>query len=144
MFALIVATAMALASPTPLYTAPAVDAGANQAFVGVRIPLPRSSVAPPIDGNLSDPAWAKAAKVTLDFNLRTHERADQATTVYLLTDTKYLYVGADARQRQPLQATQHTNDVALENDDYFEIDLWPGGANGFAYEFSANPIGTHN
>lgn len=130
----------ALASPVPgpAYATP------NQAFVGVRIDLPRATAVPPIDGDLSNPAWAQAVKIPLAFDLRNRQPADQETTVYSMVDDAYLYVGADARQRQPLSATQHTNDQALENDDYFEIDLWPNGANGFAYEFSVNPIGTHN
>mgnify|MGYP001214898083 CR=1 FL=1 len=143
MLGLILASAVALASPVPS-PEPASDALAGQAYVGVHVSLPRAVVAPPIDGDLSNPAWAQAAKIPLDFNLRNRQPADQPTTVYAITDDTYLYIAADARQREPLAATQHTNDVALENDDYFEIDLWPSGANGFTYEFSVNPIGTHN
>jgi len=143
MLALILAGAVALASPAPSpSSAPA--AGANEAYVGVHVTLPRATATPPMDGDLSNPAWSQAAKISLGFNLRNRQPADQSTTVYAMTDDAYLYIGADARQRQPLSATQHTNDVAIENDDYFEIDLWPSGPNGFGYEFLVNPAGTHN
>jgi hypothetical protein len=131
--------ALAQASPPPAdsvtYTA---------ASVGARVALPRITQPPPINGALTSPAWAQAAKISLGFNLRTHQPADQATTVYLMTDGAYIYVGFDARQREPLQATQHTDNVSLENDDFVEVDLWPNGSNGFQYEFNANPNGTHN
>lgn len=140
MFGLIAASLVALASPAPALTA----APANQAYVGVKIVLPRAKTAPPIDGDATNAAWAQAAKLDLAFNLRNRQEADQTTTVYAMVDDAYLYVAADAKQRQPISATQHTNDEALENDDYFEIDLWPNGPGGFAYEFGVNPIGTHN
>ncbi|HEV2260704.1 MAG TPA: sugar-binding protein [Candidatus Rubrimentiphilum sp.] len=120
-----------------------VPASATAAYVGTRVAIPRVTSVPPIDGDLTHPQWAQAAKIALDFNLRDHQPARETTTILVMTDGNYLYVGADARQREPIQATQRTNDVSLDNDDSIEVDLWPSGANGFRYEFIANPIGTH-
>lgn len=119
-------------------------ASATAAYVGTRIAVPHVTAVPPIDGDLTHPQWSQAVKVSLDFNLRDHQPAREATTFFIMTDGSYLYVGADARQHEPIQATQRTNDVSLENDDNVEVDLWPSGANGFSYEFGANPIGTHS
>ncbi|HEU5478813.1 MAG TPA: sugar-binding protein, partial [Candidatus Tumulicola sp.] len=98
---------------------------------------------PPIDGTLSSQAWKSAQSVTLDWDLQGHKHAPQQTTAYVATDGKYLYVAFDAKQDGTITATQHTDDAGQGTDDDVEIDLWPGGTNGFLYQFIANPIGTH-
>jgi hypothetical protein len=60
-----------------------------------------------------------------------------------MTDGTYLYVGFDAKQRTPIQASQHTNDVGEGSDDTVSVYVSPAGLNGFDYGFTANPIGTH-
>jgi hypothetical protein len=113
-------------------------------YVGARVALPTVSKPPAIDGTLSDPAWKNtAAKVLLRWNLRDQQAATQDTTAYIMTDGRYLYVGFDAQQRQRIEAGQHTNDTALTDNDYVAVYFWPNGSNGFAYEFQANPNGTH-
>src|SRR5262249_42757310 len=69
--------------------------------------------------------------------------ADQKTTVYLVSDSQFLYVAVDARQSVPIRATEHTNGVGLDTDDEFQVDLWPNGTSGFRYKFTSTPIGTH-
>ena len=98
---------------------------------------------PPVDGTLSSQAWKSAQTVTLDWDLQGHKHAPQQTTAYVATDGKYLYVAFDAKQPGTIVATQHTNDAGQGTDDDVEVDLWPGGTNGFLYQFIANPIGTH-
>ncbi|MBC5829259.1 MAG: hypothetical protein GIW98_03575 [Candidatus Eremiobacteraeota bacterium] len=105
--------------------------------------IPLVKVSPPIDGNLSDPAWGPAAKVSLTRNLRDRSVSAEQTTVFVETDGAYLYVGFEARQHAPLSASQHTNDVGQGIDDLVSVYLWPSDAQGFFYSFSANPIGTH-
>jgi hypothetical protein len=113
-------------------------------YVGARVALPAVSQAPPIDGTLTDPAWKDtAAKVQLRWNLRDQQPAGQDTTAYIMTDGGYLYVGFDVQQRQRIEAGQHTNDTSLTDNDYVAVYFWPNGSNGFAYEFQANPNGTH-
>ncbi|MBV8148217.1 MAG: hypothetical protein JO092_03910 [Candidatus Eremiobacteraeota bacterium] len=70
------------------------------------------------------------------------------------TDGKFLYVRFDAAQREPLVATQHSNDTVAGGsnfngglawtDDAVWVDLWPTGPAGFQYQFEANPNGAHN
>jgi len=107
------------------------------------IAVPLAKTAPPINGNLSDPAWGPAIKVALTHNLRDRSTAAEQTAVFLETDGSYLYVGFDAKQHAPLSASQHTNDVGQGTDDLVTVYLWPNDAQGFFYEFSANPLGTH-
>jgi hypothetical protein len=111
--------------------------------LAMALTIPHIGTPPPIDGNLSNAAWKRGAVARLSYNLRTHGPATDATTDYIETDGVYLYVGIDARQREPVQATQHTNGVGLDTDDEVQIDLWPNGANGFRYKFISTPNGTH-
>lgn len=119
------------------------SASAQTAPQSDAIAVPTTATAPAIDGDLTAPVWATAAKITLDHNLKNRSVADQATTAYLLTDARYLYIGFDAKQTGPIQASQHTNDTGGGTDDVVTAYLWPNGQNGFAYTFTSNPIGTH-
>ncbi|HEY9181079.1 MAG TPA: sugar-binding protein, partial [Candidatus Baltobacteraceae bacterium] len=113
-------------------------------YVGTRVALPAIDKPPVMDGTLADPEWkSAAAKVQIGWNLRDQQPAREATTAYLMTDGRYLYVGFDAQQREPVQAGQHTNDTSLTDNDYVAVYFWPNGSNGFEYEFEANPNGTH-
>ena len=111
-------------------------------FIGT-IDIPKADAPPPINGTLSDPAWKNAAVAHLTYNLREHRAANEQTTVYLMADSSYLYVGIDAKQSTPVRATEHTDMVGLDTDDEFQIDLWPNGTSGFRYKFTSTPIGTH-
>jgi hypothetical protein len=134
--------ALLLAQTSTAVAAPAPSAGT--AYVGTRVALPTVAKPPPIDGTLSDPAWkGTAAKVQLRWNLRDQQTATQDTTAYIMTDGRFLYVAFDAVQKQPIQAGQHTNDTSLTDNDYVAVYFYPNGSNGFAYEFQANPNGTH-
>ncbi|MDQ6827032.1 MAG: hypothetical protein M3Z14_07540 [Candidatus Eremiobacteraeota bacterium] len=117
--------------------------GSAQSGPANTIAVPLIKTSPPIDGNLSDPGWAPAAKVTLTRNLRDRSAPAEQTTVFLETDGSFLYVAFDARQNARISATQHTNDVGQGSDDLVSVYLWPSDAQGFFYGFSANPIGTH-
>lgn len=101
------------------------------------------SSAPPIDGSLQHDQWRNAQTASLQWDLDGHRAAPDPTTAYIETDGTYLYVAFDAKQRASIVATQHTNDVGQGSDDEVSVNLWPGGTNGFFYQFSANPIGTH-
>jgi hypothetical protein len=107
------------------------------------IAIPSTTTAPPIDGTLDSPIWKSAAVAHLGYDLRYHGPASQPTTLYLVTDGPFLYVGIDARQSAPVRATEHTNGVGLDTDDEVQVDLWPNGTSGFRYKFTSTPIGTH-
>ncbi|HKW44229.1 MAG TPA: hypothetical protein VJN22_01145 [Candidatus Eremiobacteraceae bacterium] len=105
--------------------------------------VPRTAVAPPIDGSLGDPAWKNAAVTHLTYDLRDHAPAPQTTDVYAMSDGAYLYIGVDAKQSIPVRATEHTDGVGLDTDDEVQVDLWPNGTRGFRYKFTSTAIGTH-
>jgi hypothetical protein len=136
---LAIAGAIALASRAP------VSASAEEvpAVFTPAIVIAKAETMPKIDGDLSDPAWKAATPVRLGYNLRSHAAAGETTTAYVLTDGTFLYVGFDAKQAGAVHAAQHTNDVGSGTDDQVSVYLWPDGAQGFGYAFSANPIGTH-
>lgn len=98
---------------------------------------------PAVDGNVDAPAWKKGTHVSLGWDLRFGRPAREHTDVYLLSDPQYLYVAFDVEQRNGVTATQHTDDVGFDTDDEIQVDIWPGGANGFRYLFTATPLGTH-
>lgn len=106
------------------------------------IVAPAAAAAPKIDGTLDDPAWKNAAHVTLGWDLTFQRPAEETTDAYLLVDSKYLYVAFSAKQKEPLVATQHTNDQPLPSDDVVRVFVWPAGASGNEYGFVANPAGT--
>lgn len=106
------------------------------------ITAPTVQSAPKIDGTLSDPAWKNAAHVQLEWDFTFRRAAQETTDAYMLVDSKYLYVAFVAKQRQPIVATQHTNDQPLPNDDVVRVYFWPAGDSGNEYGFVANPIGT--
>ena len=79
----------------------------------------------------------------MGWDLEGHKQALDHTTAYIETDGTFLYIGFDAKQSSSVVATQHTNNAGLGTDDQVSVYLWPGGRNGFNYQFTSNPIGTH-
>lgn len=106
------------------------------------IAAPVTQHAPKIDGTLDDPAWKNAAHVRLDYDFSFQRAANEATDAYVTVDDKYVYVAFSAKQREPLVASQHTNDQPLPSDDVVRVYFWPAGDTGNEYGFVANPAGT--
>lgn len=105
--------------------------------------VPVVPAGPPMAADFTSPVWQQAAKVTLGFDRQTRAASLERTDAYILTDGKELYVGFDAHQtRTPILSTQHTNNVGVDIDDEVKIALWPGGRNGFNYQFISTPSGT--
>jgi hypothetical protein len=122
----------------------------------VLVPLLVSVVqaAPPLDPTASGAAWPTPSSISLPWNVAHARAAAEATTVRVATDGKYLYVRFDASQREPVIATQHSDDLITGganinggiawSGDAAWVDLWPTGAGGFQYQFEVNPNGSHN
>src|SRR5579862_1512896 len=109
--------------------------------LSIQIPVlaPPATLAP----NFTAAPWTNAAKVTLGYDRQVHASAAESTTAYLFTDGKAMYVGFDATQtRTAIVTNQRTNNVGVDTDDEVKISLWPGGRNGFNYQFIATPAGT--
>ena len=105
--------------------------------------VPTVTTAPAMDGTLSDPLWQKAATANLAYDVNLHQPAKQPTIAYVLTDGSFLYVAFDVKTTAPISAQEHTNGVGMDVDDEVQVDLWPGGDQGFMYKFTSTPIGTH-
>ncbi|HET9030566.1 MAG TPA: DUF5916 domain-containing protein [Candidatus Aquilonibacter sp.] len=95
-----------------------------------------------LDPSLADPAWqaGKVPSVGGWENVTTRNPAP-ATTVYVLYDPHYLYVGFVVPQPGPLTATQTTNDVGFGTDDYVGVGIDPSGAGSQGYFFETTPRG---
>lgn len=98
--------------------------------------------APPTQRAQIDESWDNAARVTLGWDFTYQREARQPTTAYFEVDPTGVDVAFVAHQEKPITATQHTNYQGAGLDDEVTVYLWPGGANGFKYSFSSNPIGT--
>ncbi|GAC1581962.1 MAG: hypothetical protein NVS3B7_17240 [Candidatus Elarobacter sp.] len=105
------------------------------ALTVMRTPSP-----PALDG---DAGWDGAPSTTIGWDF-THDRpAPERSDVRALIDDRYLYLRFDVQQRAPIVATQTVDDAGQGSDDNVHVSLWPGGTNGFEYQFDANPRGTH-
>lgn len=92
-------------------------------------PPPRYDVHPAkgtisVDGDLSDKAWANAKPITLMFPWDAQTGAKQKTTVRLLRDQTYLFVGYDCED-EDLTASYEKRDDPVYKDDCVEIFLKP-------------------
>lgn len=106
------------------------------------ITVPVTQTAPKLDGTLNDPAWKNAAHVQLGWDFTFRKAAEEQTDAYVTVDSKYLYVAFQAKQKEPIVATQHENDQPLPSDDVVRVYLWPAGQSGNEYGFVTNPAGT--
>ncbi|MDQ6929455.1 MAG: DUF5916 domain-containing protein [Candidatus Eremiobacteraeota bacterium] len=110
---------------------------------GLSLTIPVVTTPPAIDGTLGSTVWQQGAKVHLGYDRLSHSPGSEDTIAYLLTDGKALYVAFDAKQtRTAILANQHSNNAGVDLDDEVKVALWPGGSNGFNYQFISTPIGT--
>jgi hypothetical protein len=115
--------------------------------------VPVVQTAPPLNPAGAPASWP-SGPIKLGWDVGHARRATDSTTVRVATDGKFLYVRFDAAQREPLVATQHSNDTIAGGsnfnggiawtDDAVWVDLWPTGPAGFQYQFESNPNGAHN
>ena len=87
----------------------------------------KATAAPKIDGKLDDPAW-QGAPVIGGFKQREPDEGDDAsepTSVRVVYDQAYLYIGADLRDGAPgdIRASELRRDNTLESDDTFSVLL---------------------
>ncbi len=96
----------------------------------------------PLEGKVANPAWqtGAVAKDFINFTTRRLATPGAATTVYLLYDAKYLYVGFVCNQASAaITANQITNGVGEELDDEVEIDIDASGNGSRVYTFKTTP-----
>ena len=77
-----------------------------------------------IDGQLSENIWRTATPITLQFPWEEQTGSKQRTTVKLLRDQQYLYVGYECADTD-ITATHEKRDDPVYKDDCVEIFLKP-------------------
>lgn len=102
------------------------------------------SEAPAIDGDLSDPAWAKAATTEAFYQVEPSQGAapTERTRAYLMYDRETLYVGFHLYDSEPdkITAKLMARDAQLRNEDSIRVMLDPFGTfrDGFFFGTNAN------
>jgi len=108
----------------------------------VRIP---DDEAPVIDGDLSDPAWSKAAVIRTFYQVEPVEGGvpTEPTIAYVMYDDKKLYFGFHLYESEPsrIRRTQLARDAELRDEDAIRIFLDPFGTFRNAYFFATNSNG---
>ena len=110
---------------------------------GTQKTLPEALQAPKIDGQLTDPCWANAAKVKL-VNLRETEPLKATTEAYMTCDANALYIAFVCHEPKPekLHTTVTQRDGSLWQDDCVEIFVDPEHTRKNYYHFTINSKGT--
>jgi hypothetical protein len=133
----------------------AVLAHAALAFASALLGVASVAAAPPLDPHGPLTAWPADSSLALPWDVAHTQAAGEPTTVHAVSDGRFLYVRFDVTQREPIAASQHSNDTITGGsqsgngslawtDDAVWVDLWPSGSAGFTYQFEANPNGSHN
>jgi hypothetical protein len=103
------------------------------------------SEAPKIDGDLSDPVWAKAEVIDEFYQTYPNpgQPASQPTVARFLYDENTLYVGIYAYDSEPekMVATVRARDARVDTDDGVRIYLDPELSRRNAYYFEMNALG---
>jgi Domain of unknown function (DUF5916)/Carbohydrate family 9 binding domain-like len=98
-----------------------------------------------IDGVLDEPAWETATPIgeIRQREPNQGEKATELTTVKLLYDGQYLYIGVMCFDSDPKQiiGTQMSRDADLEADDRVEIVIDSFRDRHNAFYFATNPLG---
>ena len=143
----LVATAVAIASvtvgangPAPIVTTPA----ASSARIIDAVAIPAGSDPIKVDGELTEPAWARAQAVT-EFQQRDPDEGaapTHRTQVRVLFDETSLYVAVDAHDPEPEKiAGLLTRRDESSPSDWVSILIDSYHDRRTAYEFGVNPVG---
>lgn len=101
------------------------------------------SQAPVIDGDVSDPVWAKAPAISEFYQIEPKEGApaDEKTVVRVLYDEDNLYFAIQADDPAPVTARIKQRDGGIDADDIIRIYLDPDLTRRNGYIFEVNPLG---
>jgi hypothetical protein len=101
--------------------------------------------APVIDGDISDPVWAKAEAVSEFYQIEpnTGQPGSERTELRFLYDADNLYIAVHAYDREPdqIRFTTKNRDGSFVADDGVRIYLDPLNTRRNAYHFIVNPLG---
>ncbi len=137
------ALAMGVLSPSPSFAAePLSDFLASKPSIrAVRID---ASEAPEIDGDLSDPGWARAALID-EFRQRSPDpgaAATERTTAQLMYDENNLYIGIYAYDSAPdqlvIRTMQRDGQVWSGDNIFVTLDPGPTWRNAYTFQIGAS------
>ncbi len=112
-------------------------------------PLLRAVVvdsAPKIDGEVSDPCWQAAMRISDFCHLESGTRAAEPTTAWIVYDKENIYVAFECKDSQPqsIRAQQRKRGGNMDEDDSVSLILDPFSESRSAAltHFKVNAIGT--
>lgn len=134
------AAAALLPAAAALSQNPTAETGATKT-----IHIARTETPPIIDGRLDDAAWARAAVVDDMHQILPVEygQPSETTTVYLLYDDNYLYVGARmSHEDVPMLASRLRQGESYWGDDLFSVmlDTFNDRRNGYRFQVNSNGV----
>lgn len=97
-----------------------------------------------LKGDLSDPLWATAQAVEINFEIEPGENlsASQKTFAKVLYNSEYVYFGFRCEDSEPMQIRAQISDRdRMFNDDFIIVIFDVYGDNQRAYQFFVNPYG---
>lgn len=116
---------------------------ASKTFTAVR-----TDTAPQIDGDLSDPVWANAARIDdfLELSPIEYRPAPERTEIFVLFDDNALYVAFHVHDSKPEEITANAlrPDAPLRDDDKVNLIIDPFNAQRTGYQFQLNPNGSRS
>lgn len=97
-----------------------------------------------VDGALTEPFWNEIPPVSGMIDQRTHERADEQTTIRVAYTDTHLYIGVECfdEKMDEIRASERREDRFFQGDDWVEIHFDPGHTHRAKYAFFTNPLGT--
>jgi Carbohydrate family 9 binding domain-like/Domain of unknown function (DUF5916) len=136
-------------NPSPLASSEVEAADGQRDFASYR---PRAIAvridaadAPKIDGDLSDPVWARANVIDEFYQVEPIDGGppSQPTKAYILYDEKNLYIGIYAYDSEPelIRRTLMKRDLRLRDDDGVRIMIDSNGTFRDSFFFGVNPNG---
>ncbi|HSG63753.1 MAG TPA: sugar-binding protein [Gammaproteobacteria bacterium] len=125
----------------PVFAQPASQGDPNGKYVQIA----RTTTPPVLDGQLDDPVWMLAAVVDDMHQILPNEydNPSERTTVYLLYDDNYLYVGARMHHEHvPMLATRLRQGENYWGDDLFSVmlDTFNDQRNGYRFQVNSNGV----
>ncbi len=97
-----------------------------------------------LTGRLTDPKWSLAPQAGIDYQVQPVDNvpASQKTTVLVLYNSRYLYLGFICHDTDPSKIRAHVSDRDnMFNDDFVGVFLDTYNNHQRAYEFFVNPFG---
>jgi|MEHZ01.4.fsa_nt_MEHZ011250982.1_64 hypothetical protein len=136
-----------LASTLVIYSSLAISQNAA-VEAGKIFEIGRTDTAPRIDGDLSDPAWANAARRDdfLELTPVEHRAASERTEFSVMYDENALYIGIYVYDSKPDEITANTiaPDGSLRWEDKIVLTLDPNNSQRGGYLFQLNSNGVRN